>query len=106
MFEGDIEQLVIHSVCLRPALLDGVGGAMLQVVAKELAGDGAQGLLHGGDLHEDVGAVTVALHHLLQASYLALNAAQALQVPRLGARLDGDSFSLVYHVLIVYPPSL
>jgi hypothetical protein len=58
--------------------LDGVGDAMVQVIAQQNLADATQSLLDGGNLGEDVGAVAVLPDHALEAADLAFNPAQAL----------------------------
>ncbi len=68
----DLPSLVI---CV--TVLDGVGDAGLQVLAKHKALDLPKGSLHGVDLGEDVNTVSVLLDHPLEATHLALNLPEA-----------------------------
>lgn len=71
---------------------------MLQMVADQLTPDASQGLVHGCDLREDVGAVAFLLHHSLQPANLSLDPPQTLQIPLPGRRIDSYrvSFSVPF----------
>jgi len=86
-----LDQLVVGGLGgVAVARADRLGGAVLEVVAHQLAADRAQGLLHGGDLHQDVRAVAVLLDHLLEAAHLPLDPPQALEIAILDPGIDGD----------------
>jgi hypothetical protein len=57
---------------------------VFQVVAHQLAADGAQGFVHRGDLRQHIGAVAVGFDHSLQAADLAFDSAEAEEVARAG----------------------
>src|SRR5262245_40125874 len=71
---------------------------MLEVVPHQLAAHGSQRFLDGGDLDEDVRAITVLLDHLLQASHLALDAAQTLEVAVLDAGIDSHRLAFSHGI--------
>jgi hypothetical protein len=76
---------------------------MLQVVAEQLPPDRAQRFLHRADLGENVGTVTVFLDHLVQASYLPFDSAQALEIPVFDIRVNRDRVTfivMVFHVFL------
>src|ERR1700678_1335849 len=52
------------------------------MISHQTTPHGAQSLLHGGNLHHDVGAVTVLFDHARQTSYLSLDALQSFQIRR------------------------
>jgi hypothetical protein len=58
------------------------------VIAQQFAADGAESLLHGGKLDEDVGAVPLTVDHPLQAAHLTLDAPQPIEVARLDIGID------------------
>src|SRR6476661_4330288 len=85
-----LDQLVVRGLGgVAVARADGLGGAVFEVVAHQLAADRAQGLLDGGDLGQDVGAVAVLLDHLLEAAHLPLDPPQALLVAVIDPGIDG-----------------
>ena len=63
---------------------------MAQMILHQGAAHGAQRLLRGRNLHEDVGAVAIFFHQALQTAHLPFNPAQAFQVGRLDFRIDGQ----------------
>ena len=64
----EFEQFVVHRGRFGRSLGDSLGCAMLQVVLHEGAAHTTQCFLHGGYLNDDVSAVAIILHHLLNAS--------------------------------------
>jgi hypothetical protein len=52
----------------------------------------AKGLLHRGDLGEDVGAVAVLLDHLVETADLAFDPLEAVEVPLLEITVDCHCF--------------
>jgi hypothetical protein len=64
------------------------------VVSNQLAPDASKRFVHGSDLREYVGAVSLVLDHALEAADLALDPAQSLQVPFLYRRIDRHRVSL------------
>lgn len=94
VFIDEIEKLVIHGLLLPwRAGADGLSGAVREVVAHQRARDGAQGLLYGRDLRDDVSAVAVFFDHAVQAADLALDQPQAAQVGGLDLRIDACGLS-------------
>jgi hypothetical protein len=71
----------------------GFGGAMVQVVAHQIAGYAAEGFLDAGDLRDDVGAVAIVFDHFLEAADLAFDAAKAVAIGVLELGIDGDCLS-------------
>src|SRR6266508_2647113 len=63
---------------LRIARGEGPGYAVLHVVVEDGHAEALERGVHGGDLREDVDAVTVVLDHALDAAHLALDPVQAL----------------------------
>ena len=63
--------------------------AMRQVVSHELARNASQRLLDRGDLHEYIGTISIFLDHFMQATHLPFDPAQARQIGRFCARVDG-----------------
>ena len=59
---------------------DSAGDTVPQVVVEQLEGDALQGTRRRADLGEHIDAVGVVLDHPLQATNLALDAAEALEV--------------------------
>jgi len=82
------EQLLYSLVRLLPAPRHGLKRALLQVIADELPRNAFESFLNGSDLHEDVGATTVLLDHLLQTADLAFDSPQPKQVGRLHVRFS------------------
>src|SRR6266542_6603382 len=95
----EIEQLLVHLVGLSAAGADRGRRTVLEVIAHELAPDASQGLVDGGDLREDVGAVAALLDHALDPADLPLDAAQALEVLRLRRRGHGHGPAPASHVV-------
>jgi hypothetical protein len=81
MAEDHLDHLVAHGFRRGLALPDGGAGALLEMVAQELAPGGAQRFLHLGNLGQDVAAGPVFLDHPLQAAHLAFDAAQPVEAP-------------------------
>src|SRR5690606_28553258 len=86
----EIDQLVVHRLRLLRTRADRGRGAVLQVVAHELTAHTAQSLVDRCDLHHDVRAVAVLLHHPLESADLPIDPAQALQVALLDLRVHRD----------------
>ncbi len=82
-----VHELVAHGIGRFVPRTNGGDGTVLEVIAEQFAADGAQGLVHGGDLREDLGAGALLVHHAVQAAYLTLDAAQARKCPRLQLRV-------------------
>lgn len=70
------------------ALEDGVGGAALQVVGEEHFFGASEGRVNGGELLEDVGAVTLVLDHALYAFDLTAGTSEAVEDLVLGGLGD------------------
>src|SRR5689334_17014988 len=80
VFEEEIRELVIHFFPpLAVVRSDGVGGAVLEVVAQEDLRDGAQRLLDRGELYQRIGAIALLLNHPLDAAHLPFDTAKARQ---------------------------
>ena len=78
MFEKEIGQLFVHPLAaVAVAGADSVGGAVLEMVAQEDLGHGAQRLLDRGELDERVGAVALLFDHPLDTADLSFDAAEA-----------------------------
>ena len=67
---------------------------MLEMVLHQPAPHGPERFLHGRELHQDIGAILVSVHHALQAANLPLDAAKAAEVRRLDLRIDADRLSV------------
>src|SRR5207247_5743012 len=67
--------------------------AMLEMISHQLLPHPAQCLLNGRDLGEDVSALAIVVHHLLQPANLALDATKSRQVPCFQLGIDGKRFS-------------
>jgi hypothetical protein len=63
------------------------------MIAHQLAPDPAQRFLHGRYLCEDVRAVPVLIHHLLQSTNLSFDASQSRQVARFHLGIDAERLS-------------
>ncbi len=86
----EIEQLVIHGAGAVAAIADRHGGAVFQVIAHQQTADAAQRFLYRGDLHQNVGAVALVLHHRFEAAHLAGDAAQPADGGGFQLGVDGD----------------
>jgi hypothetical protein len=95
----EVDQLIVHWLRFIRTGLDRSGSAMFQVVPHELAANTSQRFLHGRNLGQDVGAVTVLVDHLLQPAHLALYATEAFQVavPYAGIDRNGLAAAGVMH---------
>src|SRR4026207_1786381 len=58
------------------------------MIAQQLAPDSPQGFLHRRNLRNHLGAVAILLNHLLQATDLAIDAAEPLEIRFLDRRVD------------------
>jgi hypothetical protein len=92
----EIDNLIVHAVRPQSAGPDRPRRAVLEVVPHQLAADAAKGFVNRGDLREDVGAVSIFLHHFLKTANLPLDAAQAVQVSRFHFRIDTDRFGALH----------
>src|SRR5258708_24049750 len=82
------EKLVVHGFCLCFfSALEGLGGAMAEMILHQVARYAAQRFLNGSDFGDDVRAVAVSLDHFLQATDLPFDAAEALLICVLHARV-------------------
>jgi hypothetical protein len=63
------------------------------MVAHERAGDGAESLLDGGDLRDDVGAVAVVFDHAVEAANLAFDKTEAAEVRGFDPGVDANCFA-------------
>ena len=88
----EIHNLIVHGIRFDSASPDRPRRTVLQVVPHQLAAHAAERFVNRGDLGEDVGAVSILLHHFLKTANLPLDAAQTIQVSRLDFRIDADCF--------------
>lgn len=86
----EIEKFLNHGLAVRAAPSHGVGRAMGEVVAHEIAGNGMERFSRGGDLRDDVGTIAVLLDHDGDAADLPFDAAKLLEVGLFDGRIDGD----------------
>jgi len=89
MASEEVDQLAIHSVRLLRRVLNGVRGAMAQMVLEQPAGDLAKRLVHGGNLDENVGAITIFFNHSLKSADLSFDASQAVEIGGLDLWIHG-----------------
>jgi hypothetical protein len=89
MASEEVEQLAIHGVGLLRRMLDRVGGAMAQMVLKQPTRHFAQGLMHGRNLYENVGAIAIFFNHSLKSSNLAFDSAKTIQIGSFDLGIDG-----------------
>jgi hypothetical protein len=89
----EIDNLIVHGISLDPAGAYCPRSAVFQVVPHQLAANAAECFVNGGDLGEDVRAVSILLHHFLKTADLPLDAAQTVQVSRFRFGIDTDRFS-------------
>ena len=66
----------VHHVLV--ALTDAVGHAGADVAAEQLLAEAVEGGGDGGHLHQNVGAVGVALQHVLQTAHLSFDTTQTV----------------------------
>jgi hypothetical protein len=77
----EFQEFVVHGFGLRFfGAAEGFGGAMVQVIAHQVAGDAAERFLDAGDLGDDVGAVAIVFNHFLQAADLAFDPPKAVAI--------------------------
>jgi hypothetical protein len=126
MFIDEFEELfVLIGGLLFTAAANGLSGAVVEMILHESAPDASQSFLYGGDLDDDIGAIALLFHHLLETADLPFDSAQALQVRGLDLRIDRDGLaaflsraaasgvfgsgwiwrSLRGHLFIVYTPT-
>jgi hypothetical protein len=90
----EFQEFVVHGFGFRFfGAAEGLGGAVVQVVAHQVAGYAAKRFLDAGDLGDDVGAVAVVFDHFLQAANLAFDSAQAVAIGFFQLRMDGNGLS-------------
>src|SRR6266540_6536267 len=78
---GDRLGCLVHlGLRIRPARFDGRGDAMAEMIFEQPQRDRLQCPGHRGYLGKHVDAILILLHHPLQAAYLPLDPAQALQI--------------------------
>jgi hypothetical protein len=91
---NQVEKLLVHGRGLfLIAIPNRLGRAVMQVISQQRLPYPAQCFLNGGDLNDDVGAVTLLLHHLLEPANLAFNPSQPLQVRAFDLRVDANRFT-------------
>lgn len=91
---NQIQELVVHGIRAVTALArERLPCAMMQVIPHELARHAPQRLLHGRDLHDNVGAIAILFDHLVQAADLPFDPAKPLQVGGLDRRIDASRLS-------------
>jgi hypothetical protein len=91
----EIYQLIVHRLGLIIACPDRGCGAVLQMIPHQFPAHRAECFLHRGDLGEDIGAIAILLHHLLQPADLALDPAEALAVPLLDVGIHSAGLAIV-----------
>ena len=80
VFIDEVEHLLIEfAFAALVAFGDRVVDAVFEVLVHEFPADAAEGLLDGGDLHQDVHAVTVVFDHFRDAADLAFNSLEPLE---------------------------
>ena len=62
---------------------------MSQVILKQTARYFAQGLMYGGNLNENVGAIPIFFNHSLKSSNLAFDTAKAIEIGGFDLGIDG-----------------
>src|SRR5258708_18622047 len=90
------EKLVVHGFCLCFfSALEGLGGAMAQMIFHQVARYAAQRFLNGSDLGDDVRAIAVFLDHFLPTTDLPFAAPQAILIcfRHAGASASGPASS-------------
>jgi hypothetical protein len=94
VFVDEVEEFGVHGLLfIGRAGADGLGGAVGEVIAHQSSGYGAERLLHGGELGDDVGAVAVFFDHAMQAADLAFDEAEATEIGGFDLRVDGYSLA-------------
>src|SRR5258705_523281 len=73
-----------------------VGSTMAQVIPHQSLSDRAQRLMNRRELHQDIGAITVFFHHLVQPANLPLNPPQPFEVRRLHVLVYANCFTLAH----------
>lgn len=86
----EIDDLIADLLGGSPSLLDGMGGAALEVIREQALLGGAQGGVDGGELLEDVGAVSFVLDHAGEAFDLTADAGEALEEIATGVGRDAQ----------------
>src|SRR6185312_14352714 len=93
VLEDQFQQFVVHRFGLvRRSLRNRIGHAMMQVIAHQRPPDTPKRLLHRRDLLQNIGAIPVVLHHLLQAPDLPFDAPQPVEVRSLDVRVHARRF--------------
>src|SRR5688572_5839404 len=76
----EFEYLLDHLAALLTVLAHRRDGAVLQMVAHEVAGDGVERFPYGRHLVDDVSAIPILIDHRCDPADLALDAPQVLEV--------------------------
>lgn len=94
--EDEVEELPLHGLFCVASLSGRVGGTVGEMVAHELATDSHERLAHGGDLHENIGAISALLHHPLNPAYLTLDPPEPGEIgcPNLRVDLGGVGWGI------------
>lgn len=90
MASEKVYEFAVHGLGLLRRVLNGVGGAMAQMVLQKSARDFAQGFVHGGDLNEDVCTIAIFFNHSLKSANLAFDAAEAIEIGSFDLGVHGD----------------
>ena len=83
-----IEEFVVHDARVLGTLRDRMCGAVMQVISKKRPRDTTQGLLHRGNLSNDVRTVAIFFNHLVETANLAFDSTQPFEVGGLNVRID------------------
>lgn len=87
------EFLILLGYLLFGAAANGLGGAMIQMVAHERSAHTAESFLNRRDLDDDVGAVAFLFNHFLKSPNLAFNSPESFEVGSFDCGIDGYGFA-------------
>jgi hypothetical protein len=70
-------------------MLDGVGGAVAQMILKKPARNFPKGFVHGGDLDENVCAIAIFFNHSLKSADLPFDSPKTIEISGFDLGIDG-----------------
>src|SRR5215213_5137652 len=78
--------------------------AVVQVLIEQAQGNRPQRARHRRDLGQDVDAILLVFHHLLEASGLTLDAPQTIEIGVLVGEVTGMACRVLHQLSLLYPP--
>lgn len=91
----EIKQFVVHSFSGLRAFFDGVGSAVFQVIVQQMAAGSSRSFLNGGNLQQNVCAISLLRDHFFESPYLSGYPCEPAQSGCLDLRIYANSLAVV-----------